>query len=81
MGLVPDSLFPLDLFLVVLLYVPVAVPFRVGLQLGLAVADLPRSFARDVMLITHQRHMVDQDHDSQRFVFLVRTQLFPHPLL
>ena len=54
LGLVPDSPVPLYLVTVVALAVPVAVPLRVGLQLDLAVADLPRSLSRVVPLISHQ---------------------------
>ena len=81
LGLVPDSPVTLDLVPVIALAVPVAVPLRVGLQLDLAVADLPRSIAWVVLLIPHQRHLVGCDHDSQRFGFAVVPQLFPHPLL
>ena len=69
LGLVPDSPVTLDLVPVIALAVPVAVPLRVGIQLGLAVADLPHSLAWAVPLITNQRHLVGRDHDSQRFVF------------
>ena len=81
LGLVPDSPVPLDLVPVVDLAVPVAVTLWAGIQLDLAVADLPRSLARVVPLIPHQQHPVGQDHDSQRFGFVVGPQLFPHPLL
>ena len=81
LGLVTDSPVPLDLVPVVAFTVPVEVPLRVDLQLGLAVADLPRSLARVVPLNYHQRHLVGRDHDSQRFWFVVGPQLFPHPLL
>ena len=81
LGIVPDSPVPLDLVQVVSLAVPVAFPLRVGLQLGLAIANLPRSFAWFVPVIPRQRHLVGRDNDSQRFGFVVGPQLFPHPLL
>ena len=81
MGLVTDSLVPLDLVPVVALSVPVAVSLWVGTQLDFSVAYLTRSLANVVPLIPHQRYLFGRDHDYKRFGFVVGPQLFPHPLL